>query len=127
MKGQQMAKRTEQMRLPTLKLDGYQLASGVPPERMRARLRKGQIVKLIFETLGPNQKDVFGERMWVIIDGREGPYYVGTLNSFPVNDILTKHPTQRLKCGQKVVFLPEHVIDVWNTSAGAAAISAAAP
>jgi hypothetical protein len=110
--------------LPTLELDGYRLLSGVicnkespdtfqiPPERTRNQLKPGQVVKLMFEYQGGGD-----ERMWVIIVEREGPYYLGTLNNLPRVGALT--------VGQKVVFLPEHVIDVWDKRTQSALISGA--
>jgi hypothetical protein len=108
------------VRLPTMELDGYRLASGVvsnekwpksfpiPPERLRRRLRKGYSAKLVFQIRLPKQRHPFGERMWVNIDGRDGPYYVGTLHNQP----LCYGTQKNLKRGQKVVFLPEHIVDV---------------
>lgn len=108
------------MRLPTTELDGYRLVSGVvsnekwpktfpiPPEWLRRRLRKGHSAKLVFDIRLPKQRQLFGERMWVDIEGRDGPYYVGTL----LNEPVCYGAQRNLKRGQKVVFLPEHIVDL---------------
>src|SRR5438105_2619224 len=46
--------------------------------------------------------------MWVNIDGRDGPYYIGTLHNQP----LCYGAQKNLKRGHRVVFLPEHIVDV---------------
>ncbi|HKR46305.1 MAG TPA: TIR domain-containing protein [Paraburkholderia sp.] len=114
----------ENLRLATLDLDGWQLESGVaqhhrapetfwiPAERERRSVKPGDIVKLIFDIavdLGESE-EVSGERMWVIVRARSGPYFIGTLNSHPA----CSEETDVLQAGDEVVFLPEHIIDVWD-------------
>jgi TIR domain len=104
------------IRLPSLKEDGWHLVSGVeshrrapktfwiPPERQRTKLKPGDVAKLIFYIREPD--GVFGERMWVLMTGRSGPYYLGELRNQPLA------MRKNLKWGSPVVFLPEHVIDI---------------
>jgi TIR domain len=104
------------IRLPSLKLDGWHLLSGVashrrypktfwiPPERKRTNLKSGDIAKMIFDIKEPD--GVFGVRMWVKVTGRSGPYYLGDLSNQPVA------ARKNLMWGSPVVFLPEHVIDI---------------
>ena len=115
-----------ELRLATIDLDGYELLSGLaqhhrtpetfymPTELERQTLEKGDVVKLIFNieiTPDPDDPDddgTFGERMWVIVTGRVGPYYIGTLNNVPV----TAGEQDNLFLDDEVIFLPEHVIDI---------------
>jgi hypothetical protein len=104
------------IRLPSLKLDGWHLLSGVeshrrapktfwiPPHWQRNNLKAGDIAKLIFDIRGPD--GVFGERMWVLVTGRSGPYYLGELRNQPLA------ARRNLKFGSFVVFLPEHVVGI---------------
>lgn len=115
----------EELRLATLDLDGYQLLSGLaqhqrtpetfymPPEQDRRSLVKGDVVKLPFEISVPEDEefgDVSAERMWVIVTGKAGPYYTGELNNVPACSDEQEH----LKVEDSVVFLPEHVIQIWE-------------
>jgi hypothetical protein len=109
------------IRLPIMDLDGWHLVSGVamnqehpktfeiPPERVRQNVKIGDYVKLIFEIAVP-QSEQFGgssgERMWVKVTGKQGGYYLGTLANQP----LSFDQTDALKFGDRIVFLPEHVI-----------------
>jgi len=111
----------EIVRLPSMELDGWHLESGVvrheanpdtfeiPDEAQRRNLVGGDIVKLIFEIevrdadLGPAS-----ERMWVLVHDRAGPYYVGELNNHPASS----DEQDVLRAGDRVVFLPEHVISI---------------
>ncbi len=115
-----------ELRLPTIDLDGYELRSGLaqhhrtpetfymPREDERQALEVGDIVKLIFiiavtpDPEDPDDDGTFGERMWVIVTGRIGPYYIGTLNNMPV----TSDEQDSLTFDDEVIFLPEHVIDI---------------
>lgn len=110
----------EQIRLPVLEIDGWHLRSGVashhqwpetfeiPDERERRGLVDGDIVKLQFEVALPDEDEPFGERMWVIVRGRSGPYFIGELNNNPA----TSDEQENLAVGDRVVFLPEHVISI---------------
>src|SRR3984957_19215860 len=104
----------EKVRLPNLETEGYSLDSGVarneqhprtfeiPPEDIRHSVKKGDIVKLMFEY---SDSDLPGERMWVRVTGGNGPYLVGTLSNQPLAKL------KRLKLHSKIAFLPEHIID----------------
>ncbi|MGJ7525564.1 TIR domain-containing protein [Variovorax sp. GB1P17] len=111
----------EMIRLPSMELDGWQLESGVvrhqsnpdtfeiPDEALRRNLKPGNIVKLMFdiEVLDGDLKEISIERMWVIVQERSGPYYIGLLDNDPIScdeDVLS--------AGDRVVFLPEHVISI---------------
>ncbi|WP_158309772.1 TIR domain-containing protein [Pseudomonas ogarae] len=116
----------EEVRLATLDLDGWQLNSGLaqhhrtpdtfymPSAKERRSIVEGDVVKLIFEISipydpeDPEAEQTFGERMWVLVTNNTGPYYLGTLNNFPC----TSDEQTNLSYGDKVVFLPEHVIDI---------------
>jgi hypothetical protein len=109
-------------RLPALELDGWELDSGVvrnqlwpktfkiPPEDQRRNVRPGEFVKLPFEIAVPSDEDfeaIEAERMWVEVIGSEGPYFIGRLCNHPV---FAKKRV--LRHGSRIVFLPEHVIDI---------------
>lgn len=115
----------ETLRLPVLEIDGWHLRSGVashhqwpdtfeiPDESERRGLEKGDIVKLQFDIAVPPDEelgDVSSERMWVIVERRSGPYYVGALNNVPACSDEQGH----LQAGDQVVFLPEHVISIYT-------------
>jgi hypothetical protein len=114
------------IRLATKDLDGWELKSGlaqhhrspetfyVPSERDRRALQMGDIVKLMFDIALPaeDESDMESpsliERMWVIVAGKVGPYYLGELNNVPA----TSGEQENLGAGDEVIFLPEHVIDI---------------
>lgn len=110
----------EEIRLPVLEIDSWHLRSGVashhqwpetfeiPDEIERRGLVDGDIVKLQFEIAIPDEDEPFGERMWVIVRGRSGPYFIGELNNIPA----TSDEQEKLTIGDRVVFLPEHVISI---------------
>lgn len=115
----------EVVRLPVLEIDGWHLKSGVashhqwpetfeiPDELERRGLIEGDIVKLQFEITIPNEEvlgDISGERMWVILRKRSGPYYIGELNNVPA----CSDEQDKLHLGDCVVFLPEHVISIYT-------------
>lgn len=126
--GEQEESFTE-LRLATIDLDGYELRSGLaqhhrtpetfymPEEEERQTLAEGDIVKLTFiieipaDSEDPDDDGTFGERMWVIVTGRTGPYYIGTLNNVPA----TAGEQDNLFFEDEVIFLPEHVIDITKT------------
>tara|TARA_R110002033_G_C3879539_1_gene237922 strand:- start:483 stop:1457 length:975 start_codon:yes stop_codon:yes gene_type:complete len=130
--GAQEAADFTELRLATLDLDGYELRSGLaqhhrtpetfdmPTEEDRQTLEAGDIVKLIFiikvpsdpsDPSDPDDDGTFGERMWVIVTGKVGPYYKGTLNNMPVS----ASEQDYLFLDDEVIFLPEHVIDITET------------
>ncbi|MGR5382209.1 DUF2314 domain-containing protein [Vibrio harveyi] len=66
------------------------------------------MVKLIFNMLEPeSEEEVSIERMWVEVKALEKGLYVGTLDNDPYWNVL-------LKCGDNVVFGPEHIIDIYE-------------
>ncbi|MDR9861055.1 toll/interleukin-1 receptor domain-containing protein [Pseudomonas baetica] len=112
-------------RLAVLDIDGWHLLSGVasnerapqtfqiPEESERYNLNLGDTVKLQFEFSLPNDDglpDLFGERMWVEVKGSSGPYLIGELVNTPV----CSDEQDNLNAGGMVIFLPEHVIDIWE-------------
>lgn len=115
----------ETTRLAVLDIDGWHLLSGVashhrwpetfeiPDEGERRNLKEGDIIKLQFEISVPEHEEfgsLSGERMWVIVRGRSGPYYFGQLENVPACSDEQNH----LKAGDRVVFLPEHVISIYG-------------
>lgn len=114
------------LRLATMDLDEYELLSGLaqhhrtpdifymPEENDRQVLGEGDFVKLMFnikidEDLNDPENDgFFCERMWVIVTGRNGPYYTGLLSNVPI----TSDEQKSLSIDDEVIFLPEHVIDI---------------
>lgn len=124
--GLDVAEELEEIRLATLDLDGWELESGLaqhhrtpdtfymPGEKERRALVEDDVVKLIFKIAiepdpeDPDALDTFGERMWVTVKSRVGPYYLGTLSNIPV----TSDEQENLSLDDEVVFLPEHVIDI---------------
>ena len=112
------------IRLPESELDGYSLRSGVasaelhpktfymPTEARRARLAKGDLVKVIFqypEDVAEEFDGMSGERMWVKVTGNKGRYLSGKLMNQPLGQDNSGWP---LIFGDRVLFLPEHVIDI---------------
>jgi len=119
----------ETLRLPVMEIDGWHLRSGVashhrwpqtfeiPDEKERRGLQKGDTVKLQFdiaippdEQLGEVSSEVSSERMWVIVERRAGPYYIGSLNNVPACSDEQDH----LHVEDQIVFLPEHVISIYT-------------
>lgn len=109
-------------RLANPELDGYELVSGavqaemypdtfhIPSAMKRAGVKSGQLVKLIFDPYNPDElDDLSGERMWVKITGRKGSYITGKLLNQPLFQDENGCP---LAWGDKIVFLPEHIIDI---------------
>lgn len=122
---QQEIEEAETLRLPVLEIDGWHLRSGVashhqwpetfeiPDEKERRGLVESDIVKLQFEISVPHDEelgDISSERMWVIVKRRSGPYYIGALDNVPA----CSDEQDRLKAGDEVVFLPEHVISIYT-------------
>jgi len=118
----------EELRLPVLDIDGWHLKSGVashhqwpetfeiPNEKERRGLIENDVVKLQFEILllsddaenDDEENDIITERMWVIVRGRSGPYYLGELNNVPSCSAVQDW----LHVGDRFPFLPEHVISI---------------
>jgi uncharacterized protein YegJ (DUF2314 family) len=82
----------------------------IPPRQKRDSLAHGDVVKLIFRIVLRNtntgEEQVEVERMWVIVERREGSGYVGILDNDP-------YCTTDLKSGDTVLFEPRHVIQVY--------------
>jgi uncharacterized protein DUF2314 len=106
--------------LPTIAKNGYKLLSGVklhnlypstfaiPSEEDKARLKKGSLVKLMFEiNIGAPGKavDPVSERMWVIVTERDGEWFSGFLDNQPLSG-------DAMKLGMVVNFKSEHIIDI---------------
>jgi hypothetical protein len=122
---QQEQREIEEIHLADLGIDGWHLRSGVashrrwpetfeiPDEKERRGIVNGDVVKLMFEIRVPDDPDLgdcFIERMWVIVRERSGPYYIGELNNIPA----CSEDQENLKVGDRVVFLPEHVISLYS-------------
>ena len=102
--------------------DGYELDDGeaihaaspdtfhLPTIDERTSLKPGDLVKLIFRihvVSDDGESCCEVERMWVIVQGRQDAYYLGTLDNDP-------YCTDGIKAGMNVVFLPKHVIDIYE-------------
>lgn len=75
----------------------------VPSKGVVGRLKRGDIVKLIFTA--PEGKDGFaGERMWVEITERNGNRFTGVLANEPFI-------VETLKMGDEITFAGEHICD----------------
>jgi Uncharacterized protein conserved in bacteria (DUF2314) len=88
----------------------------IPPLDKRTFLVQGDVVRLIFRIVLRNMKtgeeQVEVERMWVMVQRREGSGYSGILDNDP-------YCTGDLKSGDTVRFEPRHVIQVhrcWDPS-----------
>ncbi|MBP7352515.1 MAG: DUF2314 domain-containing protein [Comamonas sp.] len=75
----------------------------LPPGEMRAGLNVGDFAKLVFRVTHEAGENV--ERMWVIVQARQGAGYLGTLDNQP-------YCTEALAPGLQVAFGPEHVIQI---------------
>lgn len=127
----------EAIRLADPEIEGWRLLSGVvrnevnpdtfqlPTEVDRRSVVGGALVKLMFELYfvdedDDDKMDVANERMWVKVTGRSGPYYTGELRNNPSIFWVNEQPDGTfetaddayLKAGDRVVFLPEHIIDI---------------
>ena len=113
------------MRLPNLKTDYWELRSaeeshrkhpdtfGIPPLEERQNLRRGQAAKLIFDIEGQDEDgnvSIQGERMWVVVVGKEDDYYIGILDNQPA--LFEPADNLYLCFGAEIPFLPEHVSDI---------------
>lgn len=112
-------------RLAVLDIEGWHLLSGeasnelwpksfiIPENSKRYSLNAGDTVKLQFEFAledDEGKPELFGERMWVEVKGSHGPYLIGKLCNTPC----CSDKQENLNAGDTVVFLPEHVIDIWE-------------
>jgi hypothetical protein len=73
----------------------------IPDLADRNSLQPGDVAKVIFITY---TGDVSGERIWILVTGRVGDRYTGTLDNEPF--IIAG------KYGDHVIFRAEHVIDI---------------
>jgi len=116
--------RNRPLRLADIEVDGWQLRSGealnerspdtfvIPSAEERYSVQEGDFVKLIFDC-GPSPDDEMapaGERMWVKVGHRSGPYITGALANNPA--WIEGHPP--LVFGSVVAFLPEHIISLMS-------------
>jgi hypothetical protein len=108
---------------PTLDHDGWMLESAlsrsetnpntflIPSQSERKSLKVGQGVKLIFWIQGEEEFPIC-ERMWVLVERRlPDQRYLGHLESSP-------ETAGRLIRGQRLVFGPEHVAEIYAGSTG---------
>lgn len=110
-------------RLARLSDDGWELESGearqaahpdtflIPSREARENLKTGQAVKLLFRIEAQTEAgamDLGVERMWAIVAGRLGEFFIGILE----NDPVTIDPDPTLKAGMELLFQPEHVIAI---------------
>lgn len=77
----------------------------LPSRVEREALLPGELVKLIFRISTENEVHV--ERMWVCVQSRTEDGYIGLLDNDP-------YCTKELLSGAKVVFGPEHVIQIYE-------------
>lgn len=126
---------TVPLRLAHMETEGWRLESGVvrnevspdtfkiPTEEERNNVQVGQFVKLpfLFAVDPDDEETTFeGERMWVKLTGRAGPYLLGTLANQPASysylnedgETYSAFDDAPLKFGSPIVFLPEHIIDI---------------
>ena len=112
------------MELAKLSIDGWELEDGeasheaapatfeIPAASERHWLQPGQLVKLMFRIAlrdSDGKESEHTERMWVLVEGRAGALYTGTLD----NDA---YCTDDFKAGLKLAFAPRHVIQIWRQS-----------
>jgi Uncharacterized protein conserved in bacteria (DUF2314) len=81
----------------------------IPPREARENLGPGQIVKLMF-AITTGEKELV-ERMWVIVERRDGAEYVGALDNQPAS-------TDKLLPGATIRFQAKHVIAIHPTKTG---------
>lgn len=108
------------MKLPSYEIDHYELDnveklqeshSGgfwIPDKTKRQNLNIGDVVKLSFRMQhidSPN--DVSIECMWVQIKELKDGFFIGTLDNGPYDRGHLQYP-------KKVVFKPEHVMDIYD-------------
>jgi hypothetical protein len=115
-------KQSQTVRLASFAIEHWELESGmvmneqypktfrIPNEAVRRALKPGNIVKLMFNYSYPDGDGIDSERMWVEITELNGPYFVGRLR----NDPAALDRRYDLEFDSQVVFLPEHVIDVYE-------------
>jgi hypothetical protein len=113
----------EPVKSPELDRDGWTLESAVsrseanpntfliPAPSERSSLKVGQGVKLVFWIQGDEDFPVC-ERMWVVVVERlQDGNYVGQLESMPETEA-------SLRLGQRMVFGPDHVAEIFDGPTG---------
>lgn len=75
----------------------------IPSRAERENLVVGTNAKLAFHIYDGNKECT--ERMWVTVEDKQPDQYIGTLNNIPAS-------TTKLRMGDKVIFKPEHVINI---------------
>jgi hypothetical protein len=113
----------EPLKAPDLDRDGWTLESAVsrseanpntfliPSPSERASIKVGQGVKLVFWIQGEEEFPIC-ERMWVLVEERlQDGSYIGRLESTPETEA-------RLGPGQRLIFGPDHVAEVFDGPTG---------
>ena len=116
----------EPIKTPELDRDGWTLESAVsrseanpntfliPSPGERASIKVGQGAKLVFWIQGEEEFPIC-ERMWVLVEERlQDGSYVGRLESTPETDA-------RLIPGQRLIFGPDHVAEIFDGLTGSEA------
>lgn len=109
-------------RLATIRTDRWELESAedrhqrygesfwIPPEDERRRLQPGKAVRLLFRieaAQADGSPEVNVERMWAIVLGRVGDFYLAVLDSQPASI-----EPGYLDRDTEFLFMPKHVIDI---------------
>ncbi|HET7543885.1 MAG TPA: hypothetical protein VFK05_28635 [Polyangiaceae bacterium] len=109
-------------RLATLRTDRWELESAeerhlrygesfwIPSEDQRRRLQPGQAVRLLFRIEGAQSdgsRAINVERMWAVVLGRVGDFYLAVLDSQPASI-----EPGYLDRDTEFLFMPKHVIDI---------------
>lgn len=81
----------------------------LPSRQDRESLRAGDLVKLIFRMVEPDDSQFVAERMWVQVQEVEAARFVGVLDNDP-------YALTTIKAGHVVHFGPEHVIEIFQNS-----------
>lgn len=117
-------------RLASFDRDGWQLRSGekshqrspdtfwVPAAELRGNLRRGQMVKLIFDFEIVDTQDgpeVRGERMWAMVSEEIEGRYLGLLVDEP--QVIETGEDIYLCPAAEIAFDAEHVVDIDDASA----------
>lgn len=109
------------MREPDFDIDGWCLENGealhreapetfwLPDLEQRDALQPGDLAKLVFRiSLDSGEEPVAVERMWVLVRGRAGEYYIGILDNNPSSI----EENDELWSGTELPFAARHVIDI---------------
>ncbi|MEP3636221.1 MAG: DUF2185 domain-containing protein [Paracoccaceae bacterium] len=77
----------------------------LPSEAEKSAVEEGDIVKLAFESLDPDNGAI--ERMWVIYRGQDGDGWYGDLDNEP-------YDIEGLHLGDRIYFQSHHIYSVWD-------------